>query len=266
MKYTQIVKAEFLQRPNRFVALCRVHGEDVKVHVKNTGRCRELLIPGCTVYLEDFAGRMGTRKLQYSLIAVEKVAANEAGFVKEADFAIEAGSTREADSIFRAGDNRSVLINMDSQAPNQVVEEALKNRTIVLPETSSLAMIKREQKFAHSRFDFYVAGEDGQEGYVEVKGVTLEEDGIVRFPDAPTERGRRHLEELIAAKEQGYMAYVVFVVQTEKALWMEPNDSTHKAFGDTLRKAKNAGVNVLAYTCSVKPDTLEIGEPLEVRL
>ena len=147
-----------------------------------------------------------------------------------------------------------------------MVEEALKNQTIVLPEIGSLATVKREQIFANSRFDFYIADKDGREGYVEVKGVTLEEDGVVRFPDAPTERGRRHLEELITAKKQGYMVYAVFVVQMEKALWLEPNDSTHKAFGNTLRQAKKAGVYVLAYTCFVKPDVLEIAAPLEVRL
>lgn len=254
-----------MQRPNRFVALCRVNGEDVKVHVKNTGRCRELLIPGCTVYLENFAGRMGTRKLQYSLIAVEKVVV-EKNVANDVDVMGKTDVTKEADFHLPVGDSRSILINMDSQAPNQVVEEALKNQTIVLPEIGSLATVKREQIFANSRFDFYIADKDGREGYVEVKGVTLEEDGVVRFPDAPTERGRRHLEELITAKKQGYMVYAVFVVQMEKALWLEPNDSTHKAFGDTLRQAKKAGVYVLAYTCFVKPDVLEIAAPLEVRL
>jgi len=231
MKYQQMIKATFIERPNRFIAYCEVEGERYKVHVKNTGRCKELLIPGITVYLEKSMNP--NRKTPYSLIAVEK---------------------------------GRLLINMDSQAPNVVVEEALKSGTIQLPDLQGpLTKIKREQTYGQSRFDFYCeAGEEKL--FIEVKGVTLEEDGIVRFPDAPTERGVKHLEELILAHKNGYKAYVIFVVQMEEVQYFTPHEERHPAFAETLRAAEREGVGVLAYTCKVTPETLDIIEPLEIKL
>ncbi len=233
MKYRNIVKAEFLVRLNRFVATAVVGGEEVSVHVKNTGRCRELLLPGAIVYLEDFSGRMGTRKLRYDLIAVEK------------------------------GD---ILINMDSQVPNKVVGEALGDRRISLPGMDELDEIYAERTYGNSRFDFYVRDRKGGEGFVEVKGVTLENDGIVSFPDAPTERGIKHLHELAAAKEDGYGAYVIFVIQMSGMKYFTPNDDRHAAFGEALRFAAESGVEILAYECDIMPDSIELMTPLPVRL
>ena len=231
MKYQQMVKATFIERPNRFVAYCTVAGERYKVHVKNTGRCKELLVPNATVYLEKSMNP--NRQTPYSLIAVEK---------------------------------GNLLINMDSQVPNVVVEEALQLGVIQLPDLSSpLTYIKREQTYEQSRFDFYCETEK-EKIFIEVKGVTLEEEGIVRFPDAPTERGVKHLEELIHAHQEGYKAYIIFVVQMEEALYFTPHEERHPAFAKTLRKAAELGVGVLAYTCRVTPNTLEIAKPLEVRL
>ncbi|MEE1072914.1 MAG: DNA/RNA nuclease SfsA [Cellulosilyticum sp.] len=231
MKYKQMVKATFIERPNRFVAYCEVEGERYKVHVKNTGRCKELLQPGVTVYLEKSTNP--NRKTPYSLIAVEK---------------------------------GSLLINMDSQAPNVVVEEGLKLGRIQLPHLDDpLTVIKREKNYGHSRFDFYCETQNDKI-FIEVKGVTLEEEGIVRFPDAPTERGVKHLEELILAHQEGYRAYVIFVVQMEEATYFSPHEERHPAFAKTLRKAVTCGVEVLAYTCKVTPECLEIMKPLEVRL
>ncbi|MBR3756196.1 MAG: DNA/RNA nuclease SfsA, partial [Firmicutes bacterium] len=166
MKYDNICKGKFIERPNRFIAIVEIDGKIEKAHVKNTGRCRELLVPGTTVYLEDFDGRMGTRKMRYSLIGVEK---------------------------------GEILINMDSQAPNKVCEEALRSGLLQLPGVETLADVKREQTYGKSRFDFRVESIEGEIGWLEVKGVTLEENGVTRFPDAPTERGVKHIEELIRA-------------------------------------------------------------------
>jgi len=233
MKYENIVEGKFLERPNRFVAEVEIEGRTEYAHVKNTGRCRELLVPGATVYLEDYKGRMGTRKMRYSLIGVKK------------------------------GD---VLINMDSQAPNKVCEEALLSGILKLPEMGALTCVKREKTFGDSRFDFFLEDEAGQSGWLEVKGVTLEENGVVRFPDAPTERGVKHIEELIGAVREGYKGYILFVIQMPAAKWFEPNDKTHKAFGDALRKAKKEGVHVLAATCKVTTNTLELQDLIETKL
>jgi sugar fermentation stimulation protein A len=233
MKYDNICKGNFIERPNRFIAVVEIEGEIVKAHVKNTGRCRELLVPGATVYLEDFDGRMGTRKMRYSLIGVEK------------------------------GD---VLINMDSQAPNKVCEEALLSGLIQLPGMGTLTDVKREKTYGGSRFDFRVEDADGQIGWLEVKGVTLEEEGIARFPDAPTARGVKHIEELIDAVQEGYKGYILFVIQMPAVKWFEPNDKTHKAFGDALRRAKKEGVHVLAATCSVNTNTLNLHGLIEIKL
>ncbi|MEG0830523.1 MAG: DNA/RNA nuclease SfsA [Anaerovoracaceae bacterium] len=233
MKYKDIKKGEFIDRPNRFVAQVKIENQVHKVHVKNTGRCKELLIPGSEVYLEDFRGRMGTRKLEFSLIGVKK---------------------------------GNLMINMDSQAPNGVVEEGLKSGKIILPGMENLTQIKREKTFGNSRFDFYLEDRSGKKGFMEVKGVTLEESGVAKFPDAPTLRGLKHVEELIIAKDENYMAYVLFVIQMKGVRLFKPNDDTHKDFGDGVRKAQKAGVNILSYDCIVGMDTLEIDSSVAIDL
>lgn len=233
MRYEKIVSAEFVSRPNRFAAIVNLDGEEVMVHVKNTGRCRELLVPGTKVYLEDFSYRQGKRKLLYDLVAVEK---------------------------------GSLLINMDSGAPNKVVMEALKSGRISLPDMAELTVIRPETVYGDSRLDFYAEDINGEKGFVEVKGVTLENNGIASFPDAPTERGVKHVHELVRAAENGYHAYILFVIQMQGMKLFMPNDATHKAFGDALRYAAENGVRVLAYECEVKPDGLEITEGLPIKL
>ena len=229
MRYGTIRKAKFIERENRFVARVELpDGEVARVHVRNTGRCRELLLHGSTVYLEDFAGHMGSRRMRYSLVAVEK----------------KAGS-------------KTLLVNMDSQAPNKVVQEALADGGITLPGMTDLILIKPEAKYGNSRFDFYVENETNR-AFIEVKGVTLEENGHARFPDAPTERGVKHINELIEAHREGYGAYIIFVVQMEEMIDAAPNDATHPAFGEALAKASEAGVTILAYDCRVTPDSLTV--------
>ncbi|MGN0659950.1 MAG: DNA/RNA nuclease SfsA [Emergencia sp.] len=233
MKYENICEGTFIARPNRFIAEVETGGQKTRAHVKNTGRCRELLIPGAEVYLEDFADRMGSRKLRYSLIGVKK------------------------------GD---IMVNLDSQAPNKVCEEALTSGTLQLPGMGILEEVRREKTYGNSRFDFYIRDKAGQEGWLEVKGVTLEEDGVARFPDAPTERGVKHVQELIKASEEGFRGYVLFVIQMKGIRHFEPNDRTHRAFGDALRQAQRAGVTVLACDCLVTEDTLQIDSSVPVRL
>jgi len=237
MKYEKIIRGTFIDRPNRFIAVVEVDGESVKAHVKNTGRCRELLVPGAEVYLEDFESRMGQRKMRYSLVGVEKNTASG-----------------------------KLMINMDSQAPNKVVGEALSEGRIRLGGMGNLNLIKPEKTFGQSRFDFHVEDEDGRTAYIEVKGVTLEDQGIARFPDAPTERGVKHIHELIAAAGAGHRAYVIFVIQMAGMKEFRPNDDTHREFGDALRKATKSGVKVLAYECEVTEDSLGITEPVKVNL
>ena len=231
MQYGHVIKAIFLERPNRFIAHCQVAGDIQKVHVKNTGRCKELLVPGAVVYLEECD--YPNRKTKYSLIAVEK---------------------------------EGLLINMDSQAPNQVVEEALRADRIKLPDLSeSIQCIRREKTYGQSRFDFYLETES-KKVFIEVKGVTLEEDGIVRFPDAPTERGVKHINELISASQEGYMCYVLFVIQMEKARYFTPHRERHPEFANILVQAAQNGVGILAYTCEVEPDRLTLSKAIEVKL
>lgn len=233
MKYENMCKGNFIARPNRFIAEVEIDGQLVRAHVKNTGRCRELLLPGAEVWLEDFEGRMGSRKLRYSLIGVRK------------------------------GD---LLINMDSQAPNKVCEEALLSGALQLPGMGPLAAVRREKAYGGSRFDFYIEDQDGQSGWLEVKGVTLEEGGTARFPDAPTERGIKHVKELAAAVSQGYRAYVLFVIQMKGVRRFEPNDRTHQAFGDALREASKKGVCVMAWDCRVWTDSLALDQEIPVYL
>ncbi|MCD8146739.1 MAG: DNA/RNA nuclease SfsA [Clostridiales bacterium] len=226
MRYKNVKKATFLSRPNRFIAQVLLDGEETTVHVKNTGRCRELLTPGATVYLA--AAENPNRKTKFDLIAVKK---------------------------------GTLLINMDAQAPNQVFREWAETGGF-LPD---LTMIRPEYRYKDSRFDFYLEQGDRRH-LVEVKGVTLEENGVVRFPDAPTERGVKHLEGLTAALEDGFETWVCFVVQLSPAQYLEPNDRTHPAFGEALRRASAAGVHVLAMSCRVEPDSLEIEAPVPVHL
>lgn len=226
MKYENIEPAIFLERPNRFVAYVDQAGKREICHVKNTGRCRELLVPGCEIYVQRTHNP--ARKTPLDLIAVNK---------------------------------DGMLINMDSQAPNKVVGEWLKKGNLC----SADAIIRPECRFGNSRFDFYV--EDGQRRFfMEVKGVTLEEDGVARFPDAPTERGVKHVQELIACRKEGYEAFLFFAVQMKGISRVEPNDQTHPAFGEALREAAAAGVQILAYDCQVRPDVLEIDTEIEVCL
>lgn len=214
MKYECIVEAKFISRPNRFIAHVDIDGTEVVVHVKNTGRCKELLIPGCRVYLEKATNP--ERKTPYDLVAV---------------------------------DTPIGIINIDSQAPNAVVKEWLMKQDydLVVPE----------YKYGNSRIDFYM--EKGEDKYLlEVKGCTLIKDGIGYFPDAPTERGVKHLRELTAAIDKGYKAMAAFVIQVEGVSEVRPNIETHPEFGVALNEAKNAGVEVLNLECNVKKDELTI--------
>lgn len=226
MIYENITGGHFLSRPNRFIANIKINNKVETVHVKNTGRCRELLTDNAKVFCQHFDS--STRKTDYDLISVYK------------------------------GDR---LINMDSQAPNKVFFEFLKNGGLF----SDIKSIKPESKFENSRFDFYVERKNTKV-YIEVKGVTLEENGVVLFPDAPSERGVKHLNELIKAKEIGFEAYVVFVVQMEKVKYFTPNVATHPQFAETLKKAYDKGVNILCYDCLVSPDSLSINQPVKVNL
>lgn len=242
MKYKKIVSGIFVSRPNRFIAHVLIDGTEEIVHVKNTGRCKELLVPGCKVYLEDFEGRMGSRKLRYSLIAVEKK---------------RCLSDSDCGRNDSCKDYEMILINMDSQAPNKVVGEWL--------ATQGYTFIKSEYNYGDSRIDFYM--EKGTDKYLlEVKGCTLENNGHCKFPDAPTERGVKHLHELIKARKKGYRTAVLILVQMEKVTDFSPNDETHKAFGDTLRLAASKGVEILCYNCKVTPDSLELKDKVKVVL
>lgn len=231
MKYNNSIAATFISRPNRFIAYCQIGEETVKVHVKNTGRCKELLIPGVTVYLE-YDGNP-RRKTAYSLIAVQK------------------------------GER---LINMDSQVPNKVFYEAVRLEKISLPGLNQkILMLKPEKTYKNSRFDAYIETET-EKAFVEVKGVTLEEDGIVRFPDAPTERGIKHIYELIEAVSEGYKAYLVFIIQMNEIKYFTPNRQTQEAFAVALELAEQKGVTLLAYDCTVQADQIEIRNPVPVIL
>ena len=227
MKYGKILPGVFLARPNRFIAHVETAGRMEICHVKNTGRCRELLVPGARVWLEESANP--ARKTRYDLVAVEK-----------------------------ARPEGPLLINMDAQAPNQVFGEWAQAHF-------DLTLLRPETVFGDSRFDFYWESPE-KRGFWEVKGVTLEEKGIARFPDAPTLRGVKHLEELVLARQAGYEAGVCFVVQMEGMDYVEPNDRTHPEFGAALRRAARAGVEVLALECEAEPGRLAAGRVIPVRL
>ena len=247
MTYEHIVAGTFVSRPNRFIAHVETGNRTVVCHVKNTGRCRELLIPGAAVILEFHPdAAVSGRKTEYDLIGVYK---------------------------------NGLLINMDSQAPNKAAWEWLvslgggqyteKNH---YPLGSYVPFdIRREVTHGDSRFDlaFSLRNRDTKAvspAFMEVKGVTLEENGLALFPDAPTKRGIKHLKGLIRAHEEGYEAYVLFVIQMKGIQGFTPNDITHPAFGETLRQAREAGVHVLAYDCLVNPDTMTVDSPVKVML
>lgn len=242
MKYESMTDAVFLQRPNRFIAQCERNGETVVAHVKNTGRCRELLLAGGRVWLQDHRGELKQRKTEFSLIAVEK-------------------QTEQG----------PLLINMDSQAPNKIAEEGLLDGSIRLPldEGEEIVSVRREVSFGNSRFDLKVTT-NRKIWYVEVKGVTLEDtvNGFrtARFPDAPTERGVKHIHELIAAKEAGHGAAVLFIIQMPDVDQFRPNWRTHSDFGYALQLAEQAGVAVLAYDCEVKVGEVQACRPVAVNL
>lgn len=226
MKYRHIVQAEFIERPNRFIAYVRLDGHKERVHVKNTGRCRELLKEGVCVYLEKSDKK--ERATAYDLVAVRK------------------------------GER---LINMDSQAPNAAVKEWLLTKAL-FPD---LKVMRPETEYGSSRFDFYVETES-EKIFIEVKGVTLEEDGVVQFPDAPSERAVKHVEELVQAKKDGYRTMVLFVIQMENVKYFKPNETTHKAFAEALCSAWEQGVEVLAYDCRVTKDSMSIHKPVDIML
>ena len=226
MKYENVEKALFKERPNRFIAYVETKMGREICHVKNTGRLRELLRPDAVVYVQR--NENPARKTKLDLIGVEK---------------------------------NSCLINIDSQAPNHAVREWLLAGNLFSRE----AEIFSEKTYGESRFDFYI--EDGErKAFMEVKGVTLEEDGVCRFPDAPTERGIKHIKGLMECMKEGYEAYILFVIQLSPVKYFEPNDGTHKAFGDILRKAAQAGVQVLARDCRIGADEIQIMNEVEVRL
>ncbi len=226
MKYEDIWEGRFESRPNRFIAYVDIAGKSEKVHVKNTGRCRELLTDHVEVYLDK--SPKVERSTAYDLVAVKK------------------------------GDR---IINMDSQAPNKAVEEWLRSGGLFPNAT----LIKPEKTYGNSRFDFYVETPE-EKIFIEVKGVTLEDDDVVLFPDAPSERAVKHVQELSHAIKDGYKAYILFVIQMEKVKYFTPNVETHPAFAEALIKARQAGVQILAYDCRVTKDTMEIDSPVPVKL
>lgn len=226
MNYERIRKAFFIERPNRFIAYVQLDGEKETVHVKNTGRCAELLVPGAPVYIQESVNP--ARKTKWDLIAVEK---------------------------------GKRMINMDSQIPNKVVQEWIEGGNL-FPD---VRLVRPETTYGNSRFDLYVEAGDSRI-FIEVKGVTLEEDGVCRFPDAPSDRAVKHMEELVRAKKEGYETYVFFVIQMKDVRYFTPNTDTHPAFAETLKKAAAAGVKILAYDCEVTSDSITICEPVDVVL
>lgn len=231
MQYASVIRGQFCSRPNRFLAVVRIGGQEEIVHVKNTGRCRELLIPECTVYLSRSDNP--NRKTKYDLIAVEK--------------------QREG--------KPPLLINLDSQIPNAAAAEWLETGSLF----SANAIFRREVTHGSSRFDFSIM--DGNiQSFLEVKGVTLEQDGIALFPDAPTLRGVKHLQELTACQQAEIPAYLLLVIQMKEIRAFRPNDAMHPQFGEALRRAAAAGVTLLARDCIVTPDSITIDAPVPIQL
>ena len=226
MFYQNTKIGKFISRPNRFIAHVELAGEQVICHVKNTGRCKELLLPGVTVILEKVDNPK--RKTQFDLISVYK------------------------------GDR---LINMDSQAPNKIFSEwVLKGKLF-----PGFTLLKPEFQYHNSRLDFYIEVED-RKNFVEVKGVTLEENGVAMFPDAPTERGVKHIHELIECRQKGFEAYMVFIIQMKQVRYFTPNIKTHQAFGEALKAAEEQGVKLLALDCEVTENTIAARNPVEIKL
>ena len=223
MKYKKIKEGFFRERPNRFIAYVEIDGKIEVCHVKNTGRCKELLIPGVKVYLEESDNP--ERKTKYDLISVYK------------------------------GD---ILFNIDSSAPNKVFGEWVRESGYF----KNVTLVKPEKTYGKSRFDFYIEA-DSRKIFAEVKGVTLEKDGVLMFPDAPTERGVKHINELVLCKKDGYDAFVVFIIQTEKAKHFTPNAETHKEFAVALKNALKNGVKVLCLTCNVTADEMCVKEQID---
>ena len=226
MIYKDIKQATFLSRPNRFIAHIEIDGKQEVCHVKNTGRCKELLTDNATIFVQEFDNP--SRKTKYDLIGVLK------------------------------GDR---MINMDSQIPNKVFREWAENSGYF----GDITLLKGEKTFENSRFDFYIETEKDKI-FVEVKGVTLEEDGVVLFPDAPTERGVKHINELCRCVEEGYRAYIFFIIQMDNVKYFTPNRRTHPAFADTLKNAQQKGVNIVALDCKVTENSIVADKFVEIRL
>lgn len=226
MKYNNILKGKFISRPNRFIANIEINNKIEICHVKNTGRCKELLIPNAEVFVQKSDNPK--RKTKFSLIGVKK-------------------------------NNR--MINMDSQVTNKVVYEWILKGELF----KDVIKIKPEAKYNNSRFDFYIETKN-EKAFIEVKGVTLEDEGVVRFPDAPTERGVKHVRELCESTKEGYKAYVIFVIQMKDVLHFEPNVETHKEFAEALKEAEKCGVNILALDCEVTEDSIHIRDYVKVLL
>lgn len=226
MKYKDIKRAKFLSRPNRFIAHIEVEGRPEVCHVKNTGRCHELLIPGADIVIQEV--KHPQRKTNYGIIAVYK---------------------------------GQRLINIDSQVPNKVFREWLSESLLF----QDINLIKAEYRYGSSRLDFYMASES-RKVLVEVKGVTLEEKGVALFPDAPTERGIKHINHLCQALEECYEAYLFFIIQMKDVLYFTPNHKTHPAFGEALIKARQQGVKILALDCQVEADSIQARRWVDVKL
>ena len=229
MKYNKIVEGIFLKRPNRFIAQVLIDGEEETVHVKNTGRCKELLQPGAKIILEDCSHNLN-RKTKYSLIAVWK------------------------------GD---ILVNMDSQVPNKVVFDAISENKIKGYE--NLDFLKREVTYGNSRFDMYFEKGD-EKGFIEVKGVTLENDGISMFPDAPTERGTKHVLEMIQAVKDGYKGAIFFLIQIKEIKEFRLNWEMDENFSQAIKLASENGVDIIAYDSIVKDNEIYINKPVKIDL
>lgn len=226
MIYDNIKKARFINRPNRFIANVEVEGKNEVCHVKNTGRCKELLIPDVKVFVQEFDSPK--RKTKFDMISVYK---------------------------------GNMLINMDSQVPNKVFHEWVIDSGFF----KNITLIKPEYKYKNSRFDFYIETLE-KKIFVEVKGVTLEENGVAMFPDAPTLRGLKHINELVDSIEDGYEAYIFFIIQMKGVSYFTPNYVTHKDFGDALVMAQEKGVQVVALDCKVTENSIKANDFVEVRL
>jgi len=232
MKYDQVVEGKFIKRLNRFIAEVELNGQVVKVHVRNTGRCMELFIKGARVFLEP--AKNPDRKTKYSLVALYK------------------------------GD---LLINIDSQIPNYVAREAVFNNPYFKEILGEVSYLKNEVTYGKSRFDLYYENEHREtKGFIEIKGVTLELNGRVKFPDAPTKRGTKHVLELVESMKDGYQSYILFIIQLSPATYFEPNRETDPEFAKALEIAKEAGVGLLCFDSIIKPDSIILNKPVELRL